>query len=670
MNNIDYYLGLEYEELKDYLLYAASNEERQSILSDSRIKRKLILPENRHELTWLCNDDKNGIILPLLLDSEGIDLLQESEYISDSILGILAGNSKAVEGILSNDKMEELLFQNIENLKYSFSILTSKSAESIVKYAVEHNQNIGSFIGRFEDDITVELLKHLKLSRDETKSFLPVLKPESMKYLMETTIYRDILGDYNYYELKNIFSNEVVIPIDMIRDKRFLKGISTIYDPKIYRFLVNSISNPSDKDIIEAERKKYYEEQIYGYDSELGMTPNLKEVYLEIVDIANKEGNLEELYSKVTDIIMGINYFKKDSSPAYRYYEDVIGFIKAKDLNGLTSFFQKQSNALLTDMIIDYSFEDVYSNVLKNMEQLVNFSRQTTGVLDEEKKDIYSKILDLDTLPYDEKIALFDRLKSKDFVEEFYDDYLSGRTRFEELLNESILNEESIKKYRHPASDAYGVDIYVLDGDPFYGLIKSLRRPKDSIMDSDTIKYGEATSLSVISSEKLSTFYDPREYYNVIYSSMPGKQMIHAYPVDSFTGRGHEDGGRFPSSDRVNQLMTPEKFVKASSDYSEILAAQKPKKVKKDDEVGERLQNIPILGILCYDSITNFDIESAKNLGCSVVCVMTKKYTPYTNDSQISMHDRTAMFDEKADKYLYTTDSNYNPSIDREHKTR
>ena len=671
MVNVDNYLMLDYDRLKMFLLNYSTDEERKVILSDSRIKRKLILPENRHELTWLCQEDIDGKIIPLLFDDEGIELLKEAEYLSNSVIGILGGNTEAIEEIMLNEKFCSLILSDIENTKYSFSTLSPKSAASIIKYAIEHDFDIVRFISCFDDDVTKELLTHMELSRDQTLKILPNLKTKSMSYLLETTIYRDILSNYDYYALSSIFSKDVVIPTDIIRNKTFLDNISSVYDPRVFRLLVNSMSNPADKEIIEIERKKYYEEQIYGYDEELQMTPNLKNVYQGLLEIANKDCSLDDLYTAVTDIIMSLNYCDRNSTLGYKYYETVIKLIKNKDLDDLKMFFQDQSTALLTDMIIDYSFEDVYDNVLKDIEQLVHFDGETDGILNEEKREIYRGVLRLDDLSYEEKIALFEKLKSKDFVEEFYDDYLKGRAKFEELLNSTVLNEESIQRYRHPISDELGVDVYVLEGQPFYALVKSFKgKPKEIVLEEDSIKHGETSSLSVITGGKLSTFSDPRSDYNIIYSGVPSGHVVHSYPVDSFTRRGRDRKRGDFGSERVNQLMTPEEHTKASPDYSEILVVQKPSRIEPGDELSENLEEIPVLGILCYDSITLQDVESARNLGCSIVCVMTKKYTPYRSDDQISMYDRMALMGECAMEHLYTDDISYSTSIDRNNRRK
>ena len=670
MVNIDYYLGLDYESLKSFLLYRATDEERHAILSDSRVKKKLILPENEHELTWLCNEDKFGRVMPLLLSGEGIEYFIESEK-SIAIFFMLAQSHEGLaEKLLSDEKICSLILEGINKSKYYFGSFSPKQAEIITKYALDHDFEILDYFGYMRDDCTLDLLNHLELSRKDVELILPLLKPKSLSYVLETTVHRDILSSYEFPELSTILSSGVVIPTDMINNKSFIDRVSTIYDPRVYRFLINSMSNPSDREIVERARKKYYEDQIYGYDRELKMTPALKEIYQDFVQFASdkKDPSSDELYNGISGIFAKFNLFDINSNLRPAYFRRIYDFIVNNDLEGLKTFFQEQSNALLTDMIIDYSFEEVYDNVFKDLEQLLHLDGETEDILDEESRDLYSRVLRLDDLPYEEKIALLERLKSRDCVQEFYDYYLNARTRFEELVNSSVLNEESIQRFRSPISDELGVDVYVLDGEPFYALVKSIGY-KGEVLEESAISMGETTSMSIISSEKLSTFVEPSEGYNLVYSALPSRQTIHTYPVDSFTGRGRNSDGVFVGSNRVNQLMTPEELVRASTDYNEILVSQRPspKNRNKDDEVAERLEDIPVLGLLCYDEITEKDVESARNLGCSIVCVKTKRYTPYRSDTQISMYDRMVLVGDEAYKHFYVNEDNCPPRIDRSH---
>ena len=59
--DIDYFLNLDYDQLVKYLL-TAPTEEKKLILKNQEIKRKLICPENRHEFSWLAQENSKDII--------------------------------------------------------------------------------------------------------------------------------------------------------------------------------------------------------------------------------------------------------------------------------------------------------------------------------------------------------------------------------------------------------------------------------------------------------------------------------------------------------------------------------------------------------------------------------------------------------------------------------
>ena len=48
-------------------------------------------------------------------------------------------------------------------------------------------------------------------------------------------------------------------------EKEFLHKISTIHDPKNYRFIINALINNNDTEYIENKRKQYYESEIKNY---------------------------------------------------------------------------------------------------------------------------------------------------------------------------------------------------------------------------------------------------------------------------------------------------------------------------------------------------------------------------------------------------------------------
>ena len=155
------------------------------------------------------------------------------------------------------------------------------------------------------------------------------------------------------------------------------------------------------------------------------------------------------------------------------------------------------------------------------------------------------------------------------------------------------------------------------------------------------------------------------KYYNLIYSNFPIDQVIHMYPVDSFSN--YDRSYHRKATNRVYELYTPTEMLEKSSDYNEIIIAQKNE--KKHDELNEKLQNPKILGIYCYDEITPYDIESAKNLGVGIVVVRTKAYNIQYDNRLRMIETLSSAFGQRYAEHIdYLTDISKNDMINRRSK--
>ena len=304
-------------------------------------------------------------------------------------------------------------------------------------------------------------------------------------------------------------------------------------------------------------------------------------------------------------------------------------------LNGIKEILKKESNIMLGNMIIDCHFKDYYLNVLKDVKQLCNFDALGGNALSNDKIEIYKKIIEINNLSYEEKLELNTKLGKKNYVEEFYNDVRNSRNKMYSLMREEILNEDKISKYLDKEeTDKFGVNIYRLEGEPFFALVKSLSIDKAFELSSGDIhSYKDSGSFSIDASNKLDTFHDPKDNYNLIFNNFNIDQVVHMFPVDSFSGYTRGEN----ATDRVIELLTPKEFTGRSRNYNEVIIAQK--NIGKPSDMGDRLPLPKPFAIYCYDEIGPNDIESAKNLGIGIVVVNTKKYNIEKNDSQISMFD-------------------------------
>ena len=104
-------------------------------------------------------------------------------------------------------------------------------------------------------------------------------------------------------------------------------------------------------------------------------------------------------------------------------------------------------------------------------------------------------------------------------------------------FNENILNKTNIQPFKDIAlSQENDVPIYVLNGQPFKALIRGWGKRKDYPLTKSDIEHRyDGASFSIDSSDLLNPFQDPHDTYTIAYSSIPKKQLIHAFPTDSDT---------------------------------------------------------------------------------------------------------------------------------------
>jgi hypothetical protein len=245
-------------------------------------------------------------------------------------------------------------------------------------------------------------------------------------------------------------------------------------------------------------------------------------------------------------------------------------------------------------------------------------------------------------MSYQEILQFHKQLKEIDFVSKFYDDHRATKNNQVESIRKSILNEESIRQFENKdLSKKYDVPVYYLDGEPFYALVKSMSVSKNNVYtsgrtgittDKKFISAGDGSSFSLTSSDKLKTISDPKTEYHFIFSDFDISQVVHTFENDSFT---YYKRDAYNPSVYINRLYTPEQLVKSGIGYNEILMSTINN--DRNDELNEKLKDIKVLGLYCYDEIYENDILTAKKYNIPIVLINTQKYKDFRSENQTSM---------------------------------
>lgn len=221
----------------------------------------------------------------------------------------------------------------------------------------------------------------------------------------------------------------------------------------------------------------------------------------------------------------------------------------------------------------------------------------------------------------EEKIRLFNFLKDKDISALLYDDLRKLKNHSYNAIANCLTNFKTSGTLKNSQlSNKQGIDIYELNGEQFYVLVKSMEPVSDQdninkvnleIKTSDTlIKRG---CYSLIGSDDISVY--SRKFVYGFYSFEPNN-IISAFERDCFSRENdeiilNENYGTL----LVNRLMTPSQIVNGLS---------------PDRRVGYR--EIQITGnlqpdfIVAFDEIDDLIIDESKKMNIPVVVINTKKY--------------------------------------------
>ena len=585
---------------KKYLFDGISNP---SIFKKIDIKNNIINNDSRHEITWFCQDKSvTSEMIYNLLDDEGINILNNTRDKLSRVNGIISCG-KDISNLFDNEVFLSLLIE-LDNYYFYFK---EDEALKFIKYCINNkNEIVVRAFNKLNENAQIYVISNCDMS-EFYYDLLVGSKLGCSKIIVDKI---SSLENYKYDDLFDIFEKDMVIP-NRLLSMSFINKISTIYNVKAYRSLVNELGKNNDISNIEILRRKYYD---YFLD-------NCSDIYNNILSEVKSGSDISILLNKYFNCFGGYDSFLNNG------FFDIDEKLK-KSLNYITS-----------EIVVDYLFQDNAYNVFLDINELLKFST-SVDFLSEDDKKIYSDIASLDDISVFDKKKILDNLKNKNMAHKFYDDFRLARSKMVELFNSSILNSDNIYRYENKdLSNKYGVPVYEMNGNEFYVLVKAIEKRKDSILNpNDLYAYRDGSSFSIDGGNKLSTFLDTNMYYNLAYNRIPENQLVHVFEVDSFSNYYRNKNNNLPydrnGTDRINRLFTPTEIVDVSSSYNELIISQ-PNRM--NDEFNSKLKQPVPFAIYCYDDISDHDILSSKATGLGIILVNTKKYD-IDKSGRVSLH--------------------------------
>ena len=250
-----------------------------------------------------------------------------------------------------------------------------------------------------------------------------------------------------------------------------------------------------------------------------------------------------------------------------------------------------------------------------------------------EKVELYGKVANIDYLSIKEKKELHNYLKKFNIVEMFYDDMAYARYLVGEAIKSSSINKEELEKYKdEKLSKEYGVPVYKMAGEPFFGIVKS------GISNFTSDKYPTGHSYSIIGNGGIGVYTTNTFVYDS--DDLNPNQVVHVFPFDSYTLYKPFEHYFHNPTKKVNLLMFPDEITHLAgkyNTYNEILLLERGIEHTAIDKDIKKLKKI---ALYCVDQITTSDVKNAKEANVGIMLVPAKLYNKVENHpNSIYRHD-------------------------------
>ena len=593
---------------------------------DSVTKIKIINSSKSEFLDFLEND-YNGEILNLL-DDEGVHYLKDYNYVEDRITYIL-NYSNYVDLLFNNQKFLDL-FLSTDISKYYASLknLNNKTYDLIVNRCLELNKDInftGQLISYFNKDYQLKCIDKFDYPNDLIYEMLkrnPKLLGKKIleKYNIDLTSHnisiKGLVDAGKSLSFENMAKRngdsfvssggEVFLLSSDLLNTEVAQKLWNELNVYEYRFLINDANYCGDPTNLNNYAKTKEEEFILNTD--------YPKTYQNIFNMINKLSNLDSSSNEYRDIfknlIRQIQIFPNE-------YTNLRMLIFNGEFDEVINLITKSLDEKKSDYIIDYHFEENYYNVMYDLRELLEFYYAGNIDIPKDRLYLYQQIVNIDMLSSEEKIELHNKLKQYNMMEIFYDDMSFARKQVRKAIKDySMVKEELVKFKDEELSNEYGVDVYNIEDNPFFAIVKS------NINREDNLPVGH--SYSLVGNGCISVFGTPKYNDTYVYDSsdLNPEQIVHVFPRDSFT-MYKPFSFTSNATNRVEQLMMPDELLYNKRTYNEILILEQG---SMQTDIDSRIPRLKRIALYCVDQITAKDVETAKIHNIGIMLINSKKY--------------------------------------------
>ena len=568
--------------------------ENEKLLLNKDIRNLLMQEERHYVFVWVVQKLNN---YNYISDDDMVDRILKDKRKNDKLNAILT-SCKNIENFIKNERiLKEICSPFLINY---IDYVDLNSARIIMDYLIKNN--LEEYFSFFNENIKVELLKDktiLKkiLNSSKLKNIIKSSTNNVFEILAQYEKAQNIILNYDFYTILSFVTNKIYFPANITSNKKFQETILNIEDITTYRFFMDQLEQNNSLAAYEIDKikEKIYDKEVEKYSDGLFL------ITKKIVNLYDKKENYSLL---LTDNMK--KYIIKEMINNSKNMHDV---------------FYKYDTLKMRNILIDRYFKDIPLNFLKNLNVMIQYNDSLNNkILDEKRTNIYKKILNFENLNYDERKELYYACaKYENLAELFYDDYRKCRDNtYNNLIDLAINPKKMYNLLSIEKTKKYGVPIYELNGENFYAFVHITGPYKyNHNFYVEAWKEGlyDSVSLSFIGNNNITTFGDPKESIVFGFSKLDYKRIIHLRNSDSFSNYNSMDDC---FSDYIQKMYTPANLIKETRGYNEIVYQEKSRNIKLDTIVPDY--------VMCYDEVTDSDINVAKYYNLPIVLINTKKY--------------------------------------------
>ena len=594
-------------------------------------REKIIFDYTTGEFIDFLKNDYDGKILKIF-DDEGIDILNSYRFKNKKILSILIF-SKYKNELLQNPKfIKVFLSTNVHNYIGYLNKLDFKTYDAILNECKE-NTKVSFLLSLFNENYILKLLDDFPYSYKLLYGLLSrnvstkIINKIFTNYPIDLTkidnidwILKEFKTNFLLTNAKRNLEKEnielVHIPSNLIT-KEFKEKVWNNYDIFDIRSLINDMNYSANTDSLN-EYVKRKEDKLINESIRLDLLPQYQKLY---------------------------DSFKRDDLRAFDrmnlldYFDNIF---KERE-ESIYEKLKKLSDNQISSYIIDYHFEENFHNIMIDMDELLKFYFNGNIDLDETHVELYNRIRYIDYLSIEEKIELHNELKKYNLMEMFYDDMAFARRIVREAIKDYSLTRKDLEKYRDETlSKKYGVDVYYLNGELFFGIVKSGR---------STGVYPGGHSFSLVGNGCVATFQSPKEGNTYLYDAddLNPDQIIHVFPADSFTYYSPYTSGN-TATEKTNMLLMPDELLKESGgSYNELLILERG---EKNTPIDSSIPELKRIAMFCRDNISPELALKAKKEKSPIILVNSSKYKkePLINRKHYFLNSDYDYYQQRKDK--------------------